>query len=472
MTVSSEVNKVAYIGDGTNNALSTVFPFIDTADLIVTQRVTATGVETTLVEGTHYTVSGGNYAVGDVTPVDGATDFPSTVTWTITRDTPKSQLTDYVEEDDFGAETHEKALDKTTMIAIDAAGKVDRAIKVAISDDAPQALPTATERASKYLAFDASGDPIAALTAPSDVVVSAFGETLIDDANAAAARATLDAQQTLSATYVTDNQKLPRGHLQGLKISWVSGAVFQAGVGACRCGTSGDQDLVDGVHTTGSFTKGFISGGWVSGSAAGGVPTALSPLAAAVDTWHFFMLVKQDGSVVDFGFDTSLFAVNLIADDDVITALGASCYFRRLGSFVCDGTPEFADFTQIGDEFLLNTPVLDYDDVTEDISGGITVTLASVPNGIRVKALLRVSHDGANNDPLQIRPSVEADVASTHTAAPLGAYMGNHAASVHGGGDLEIWTGTSQDIYMRKVAATSDTYIVTRGWIDRRGRDD
>ena len=58
MTISSENNTKTFIGDGTNNALATDFPFILAADIIVTSRVIATAVETTLVLNTHYTILG------------------------------------------------------------------------------------------------------------------------------------------------------------------------------------------------------------------------------------------------------------------------------------------------------------------------------------------------------------------------------------------------------------------------------
>jgi hypothetical protein len=53
-------------------------------------------------------------------------------------------------------------------------------------------LPNVDDRASKFLAFDADGNPVASSGGIDDAIpVSAFGETLIDDANAQAARTTL-----------------------------------------------------------------------------------------------------------------------------------------------------------------------------------------------------------------------------------------------------------------------------------------
>jgi len=511
MTISTQTNKDSFSGTGANTALATTFPFIDATDLIVTKRVTATGVETTLTLNTHYTVTGGSYAVGVVTPVDGATDFPTTVTWTITRAVPKNQLTDYVENDNFGAETHEKAIDKLTMITVDRQEQIDRSLKVAVTDADPGTIPNSVDRALKYLGFDANGDPIP-LSAPVDsALVSSFGETLIDDVDAATARATLDAVQNVLTTrgdiirrtaaaearlalgssgeYLRSNgvdpvwsalvradveavQGLPEGYLFGLEITRTSATEFNVGVGKCRGGTSADQDLMDGVNTNSAFGKLFDNGGWDDGDGGGGVPTAAG-FATAVDTWHFFMLIKQDGAKVDFGWDTSLTAVNLIADAAVQSAFSDEApYYRRLHSFVSTATPDFADFTQIGDEILLAVPVLDYDDVTQDITSAETVTLASVPDGIRVKALLRIMKDNsAEGEGFVLRSADESDAAPSVTVAPgsmLNTASGTAAAST----EAERWTNTSRQVFMRQQTdATTDNFIVTRGWIDRRGRD-
>jgi hypothetical protein len=77
-----------FTGDGTNTALSLTFRFARHGDIAITRRVIATGAETTMQLNTDYTVTGGGIALGTVTPVDGATDFPSTVKWIIVRSVP------------------------------------------------------------------------------------------------------------------------------------------------------------------------------------------------------------------------------------------------------------------------------------------------------------------------------------------------------------------------------------------------
>jgi len=511
MTVSTTNNKDTFVGTGAETALPTTFPFIDDSDLVVTKRVTATGVETTLTLSTHYTITGGDYAIGEVTPVDGATDFPSTVTWTIKRTTPKTQSADYVENDNFGAETHENALDKATYLSQDGQEEVDRSLKVAVSDANPGLLPVSIERASSYLGFDADGDPVA-LAAPADTaIVSTYIETLLDDTSATAARNTLDAMynpfaargdmirsdnfglavkiaigadakylrsdgdvpswSALVAADVEAVQVLPRNYLAGLAITRTSATQFDVAKGVARGGSFQDQDLSDGKNTFAGFGKLFNDAGWSAGDGGGGVPAAAG-FATAIATWHYFMLISSDGSAYDFGWDDDIIATNLRADAAVQAELGDTVNYRRIGSFVSTATPDFADFTQIGDEFLLAVPVLDYDSGSIDITASTNITLPSIPDDIRLKALLRVMHIGSTDDPLIIRSVDEDDAAPSSTVAPGGVVI-NGAAANAAGGNVDIWTNNNQRVFIRKGADnTSDTQIVTRGWIDRRGRDD
>lgn len=168
MTVALSGVPKSYEGTGLDTALSTVFLIFAAADVVVTKRITATGVDTVLTEGVHYNTTGhsADGAVGTVTPIDGETDFPDTVTWTLSRSVALTQSLDYVENDNFPAVSHERGLDRLQLQVQDADQKAGRAISIPVADDsdtnAPLTVivPDATTRASKFLGFDADGNTV------------------------------------------------------------------------------------------------------------------------------------------------------------------------------------------------------------------------------------------------------------------------------------------------------------------------
>jgi hypothetical protein len=61
---------------------------------------------------------------------------------------------------------------------------------------------------------------------------------------------------------------------------------------------------------------------------------------------------------------------------------------QRIGSFKTDGTEHILAFSQLGDEFIWATPVTDVN-VTTMGTTPVALTLASVPSGVQVNALVR-----------------------------------------------------------------------------------
>ena len=159
MTVSTTTSSVSYSANGTQTIFAYTFKIFEDADLLVILRNDTTGVETTQTLSTDYTVtgagteSGGNVVLGTA-PATGNTVF-------IRRVLPLTQTTDYVENDPFPAESHERALDKLTMLVQQKGLEdEDRAILFAQSDiglGINNVLPNFSDRASKVLSFDGNG---------------------------------------------------------------------------------------------------------------------------------------------------------------------------------------------------------------------------------------------------------------------------------------------------------------------------
>lgn len=189
MTISTTNSRVEYTGAGTTGPFSFPYYFLEDDDLVVIKRTIATGAEQTLVLTTDYTVSGaGVPAGGSVTTVAAVASSYELV---IFRDPDLLQGTEYPDGDRFPAASHERALDKLTMVAQRIKNLVERCFRLSDGDTSGASMILPIDRANKYVAFDANGDLVATSGTSSDIIVSAYAETLLDDANAAAARATL-----------------------------------------------------------------------------------------------------------------------------------------------------------------------------------------------------------------------------------------------------------------------------------------
>ena len=157
MTVSSTTTKNSYSGNGSTTTFAYGFKIFADADLTVILR-SAAGTETVQTITTHYTVTnagnanGGNVVFGSA-PASG-------VTVVIRRNMGLTQATDYVANDPFPAATHEDALDRLTFISQQMQEEVDRTIKLSRTNTmtSTEFTTSATDRASKILAFDSSGE--------------------------------------------------------------------------------------------------------------------------------------------------------------------------------------------------------------------------------------------------------------------------------------------------------------------------
>jgi len=217
MTVTVTTVIQSYTGDGATTAFPTVFVFGTSADIEVIERNIATGVETTKTLTTDYSVSGGGGAgsepaTGTVTAV---TAPASTVKWILRRIVATTQGTSLPTSGALPTEAIEGMVDRVVMNAQQTAEESGRGLVFPKTDSSsldPE-IPNSVDRASKFLAFDSAGNPIASTgpTGDSSIPVSPFVETLLDDATAAAFRTTLGAVGTGDANTFSKTQTLTKG---------------------------------------------------------------------------------------------------------------------------------------------------------------------------------------------------------------------------------------------------------------------
>ena len=170
-------------------------------------------------------------------------------------------------------------------------------------------------------------------------------------------------------------QTIPRGLIAGLILSndgTSPNSVIDVAAGQC----------VDSTAATfialAAFTK-STAGAWATGSGSNGMGNGL---AVASNTWYHVFAAVISG-VADVFFDTSVTAAN---------APTGTTAFRRLGSFLTDGSAHVTAFTQVEDTFYWGA-------VRSDVSTaalGTTATLytMSAPLGVRTRLIARMAAPG------------------------------------------------------------------------------
>jgi hypothetical protein len=185
MTVSTTTSRVEYAGNDSTVDFATGFYVIAAADLDVYLRDNTTGVATLQTKDVDYTVT----LVGETNATVTFTTAPATgKTVVLVREPDAKQETDYVANDPFPAESHEKALDLLTMLVQALEDKTGRAVRIA--DGATDA-------------FDGQFTPVASSVLVTDSTGLAMGNLTISDLalQAAALVSTLPETTNLVVTY-------------------------------------------------------------------------------------------------------------------------------------------------------------------------------------------------------------------------------------------------------------------------------
>lgn len=303
--------------------------------------------------------------------------------------------------------------------------------------------------------FDASGNLVDSGAAPVSGTVTSIAQGANTTANPGAGVSLSTTPCTTTCTVSADASYLP-GLLQGMNGSAPGGTT----VLTITAGAATSSDATTLMKVTSTFTKALTS--WTVGS--GNTHGCLDTGSAATSTWyHVFVIIRTDTGVTDYLCSLSATAPTLPT---------SYTKFRRIFSIKSEsGTAtNFSGFFQQGHEFYWITPVQDVNAGTFTTSA-TTSTLASVPSGVAVQAITDVYFfvSATANTSIYVSDLNATDQAPSPTAAP-GPTLYDGSSGNGTGGQVRVWTNTSQQIRIRASNASTTVRVNTLGWVDPQGR--
>lgn len=196
-TVTGQTTKVYFTCNGSTTTFACTggnkIPCFANTDIDVYLRTDSTGVETPQALTTDYSVSALNNDYTNGFTVTMNTAPASGKTLVVKRSIALTQEVNLIRGRTIPAESLERTLDRQMLALQDFKEELSRSIRARVTDPIVDFnLPSTVDTAGKYLAVASDGLSIVPTDGTtSDIVVSSYMETVVDDATAAAARITL-----------------------------------------------------------------------------------------------------------------------------------------------------------------------------------------------------------------------------------------------------------------------------------------
>ena len=202
-----------------------------------------------------------------------------------------------------------------------------------------------------------------------------------------------------------------------------------------------------------------LDAAWAVGSGLGGRDTG----AISNAWWHVWAILRSDTGVIDVLFSLSATAPTMPTGYD---------YKARIGSILRTAAA-IKTFSQTGDKFTWLVPASDISAANPGTSA-VTATLASVPTGITVEALLNAGIL-PNNPPgtyyFLLTALTQPDTVPSATAYTV-SIGGNAGNSLSNNVIVLTMTNTSAQVRYRVSSSSAGVTVslITNGWLDRRGK--
>lgn len=294
----------------------------------------------------------------------------------------------------------------------------------------------------------ADGSVTTAKFAPSATAPNATnltGSGTISSTTTGTTQSANDNSTKIATTAYADRAVALRSYISGLTLSTAGGSTTMS----IAVGQASDASNVLLLNLAAPINK--TTGAWVVGTGSGGLDTG----TIANGTWYYFFIIRRpDTGVVDVIFSTNSSAPTLPTN---------YTQYRYIGAGLTNGSGQWTKFTQFGDTFYWDTPVLDFTGVGSATAALLT---CSVPRGRKMLAFFNLG--GANNQSIYLSDPSNADLAPSITTNPLAQWSLGGASTSNA--SAQCMTNTSAQIRHREQGAVN-AYIATLGWVDLRGKD-
>jgi hypothetical protein len=405
MTVSQTISKVIYSGNGSTTAFAFSFQIFAEGDLRIILR-NSSDVDTVQTITTHYTVSASPWTSGGT--VTMVTAPASGETLTIKSAVSPTQSTDYPTADKFPAAAHELALDKLTILLQQREEELKRTFQLQESTGLTAGIMPDPTAANILLTYDGvsafSWVPLSTITGGDILSVSAFMQTVLDDATAVAAMITLldggdltvktsdgailnlqTSDTTVTATSVLgrvdftapNEASLTDSILLAASIAAISEGTFAADNNATRLsfltGASGAAAERLNISSAGHVSLTATTEASATGTAA---LTVAGGLGVAKDVWiGDDLTLDSDGVIINFG-DSQDVTLTHVAGAGLLLNGAMKLEFSDHSQYI--HAPSATTLTIAAtDEIELNATLVDVNanlDVSGTYQGGGTMT--------------------------------------------------------------------------------------------------
>lgn len=492
MTVASSTNPARndYTGNSSTTVYNFTFPVLkesnraDNKEYSIKVIITENETDTVKTETTDYTVTlDEDTRLGTITFGTAPT---ATQKITFISDVDVSQATDYnnIGTGAFPADSHEKALDKLTILFRQFIEKENRAISLPESSSLSNLeIPVSNDNANKALVVNNAGDNIEvqSLADIGTAPVTDFAKTLLDDTTNTQARTTLDAEQKANSltekSSVVANDKFiiadSEDSNNSKKVSYSNfllASQTQKGLSILNKPITIANNSSDSEHDI-DFSTGVINfddgtgqavataltkkldASWVAGTSQGGLDTG----SIAANTWYYcFAIYNPTTSTADFLFSASYSSPTLPSGYTKKEYRGA--VFTDASSNIRNGN--FTYFPDGSYRFTYNVGggIKDFDETSIGTSR-TAVSLSCPPNR------LAMINAHANDNDSTTMAILITEEGQTDTAP------GNRNCTINPGeidsARLTIKVNSSSQIYYRSNDGSVDLFVIaTIGFYD------